>query len=220
MPININLVKTLVYDLAAKQQLAYPSPQDFSNYANLAQNDLYNYYNDERAKLLLGVKAGETIMMPSTLTNFMQYQEVITVTTGKFSAPSGYVYDQSLTTSANVPFKKTDSERLPNYLNSAIDLPTLQQPVYVELANNQFAVYPIAGITSVKLTYLRYPNTVVWGYDLVNNRPVYSSAKSVDFEFPQTEILRLVSRILKYMGISMADEALEQAAQQMTVTAS
>lgn len=218
--ISTNLVKTLVYDLAAKQQFAFPSPQDFDNYGNLSQNDLYNYYNDEREKMLLKVKAGQTLFMPSPLTEFMVYQESYTSASGFFTAASGYVYDQALSTLGDVIITKTDSERLPAYLNSTIDLPTVSNPVYVELANNSFQIYPNNVNLPVKLTYLRRPRDIHWGYTLVNNRPVYNPLTTVDFEFPYTELLRLVSRILKYMGISIADDVLAQQAQQMIQGAS
>lgn len=218
--ISINFVKMLVYDLAAKQQNSFPSPQDFDNYANLSQNDLYNFYNDEREKMLLKVKAGQTLFMPSPLTTFMVYQEPYTSASGYFTAPSGYIYDQALTTAGDIVITKTDSERLPSYLNSTIDMPTVDDPIYVELPNNSFQVYPNNVNLPLKFTYLRRPNDVHWGYTLVNNRPVYDPNTTVDFEWQTTELLRLVSRILKYMGVSIADEVLAQQAQLMTQQAS
>lgn len=218
MAININYVKVLVYDLAAKQQNAFPSPQDFTNYCNLAQSDLFNYYNDEREKQLLKVKAGQTIFMPSTLSTFIVNQQALTGASGFILAPSGYIYDQTMSTSGDIIMTKTDNERLSAYLNSTIDLPTTTAPIYVEL-NNSFQVYP-KSISAVKLSYIRKPNDVLWAYTLVNNRPVYNPSASIDFEWQSTEVLRLVSRILKLMGISIRDSELESAAQQMTIQAS
>lgn len=218
--ISVDFIHSLTYSIAAKQLRSFPSPDDWNEYANLAQNDLFNFYNDERSKMLLKVKAGQTLFMPSTLTNFMQYQSPFSPASGLFAAPSGYVYDEAMTTSSGVVVTKTDAERLPSYLNSTFDNPTVTNPIYVELANNSFQVYPVNGIPTVKLTYLRYPNTVVWGYTLVNNRPVYSAANSVDFEWNSTEMLRLTSRILAYLGLSIRDIELEKAAQQLTQTAS
>jgi len=218
--INVDFVHSLTYNLAAKQLRAFPSPDDWNSYSALAENDLFNFYNDERAKMLLKVKAGQTLFMPSTLTTFMQYQASFTPASGYFSAPSGYVYDQALTTSSGVVITKTDSERLSSYLNSTFDAPTVANPIYVELSNNSFQIYPKNGVSPVNLDYLRYPILAVWGYTLVNNRPVYSAANSTNYEWASTELLRLTARILGYMGISIRDNEIEKAAQQLTQTAS
>lgn len=216
MAININSVKELCYDLAAKQQQAFPSPAEFNAYCNLAQNDLFNYYNDEREKMLLKVKAGQTLFMPSTLTAFIENKVALSAPSGTVTAPSGYIYDQSLTTPEDINIKKVDNERLPAYLNSTIDNPTADNPIYVELSNT-FQVYPT--ISPVLLTYLRMPNPVLWAYTL-SPRPTYDPTNSIDFEWLPTEATRLISRILMYMGVSIRDNELVQIAEQMKITAS
>lgn len=220
--ININDVHQLVYNLAAKQQAAFPSPQNFNDYANLANMDLFNYYNDEKDKMLLRVKSGMSLFVPPVLAPFVLFNQSLSRTGNVLTQPADYIYDLALTSNpvsgTPVDFHKADYDKLSAYLNSTIDAPTNSAPIYVELADT-FVVYP-AAVPVVTLTYLKQPVTVKWGYTLVGGRPVYNPAGSTNFEFLSTEIYRLSVRILRYMGISIKDDILAQEAAQMEVQAS
>jgi hypothetical protein len=115
-------------------------------------------------------------------------------------------------------FKKVDYDRVANYINSTIDPPTNTYPIFVELPNT-FQVYP-STVTNCQLTYLGEPPTVIWNYSLVNGRPVYNPVGSVDFSWDATELFRITSRVLKYMGIAIRDSELAQAANEMVNTSS
>lgn len=219
--ININDVKVLVYDLAAKQAQAFPSPDDFNSYCNLASLDLFNYYNDERNKMLLRVKSGESLKIPQVLNNFVVNDVSLTLATGSASIPTNYAYDLAVKTpvgGVNKSIIKVDLDKVESYLNSTIDNPTATNPIYIETADN-FQIYPTT-ITPAYLTYLKYPNTVVWAYSMSTGRPVYDATNSVSFEWSFSEYYRLVVRILNYMSISIRDNELERFAQQQTQAAS
>lgn len=219
--VGIDDAHSLAYFIAAKQSQAFPSPNEFNSYANLAQIDLFNYYNDEREKQLLRVKDGESLVIPPVLANFVVFAEVASITGNSITMPDQYQYDLEFTTSPSAGvqnyIKKVDYDKITNYLNSTIDEPTATTPIFAELADS-FVMYP--ALSNAKLTYLQQPTLPFWNYSLVNGRPVYNPSGSVDFQFDSTEIYRLVSRILKYMGISIRDEALQQAAQEMVQGAS
>ena len=222
MAVGINDVHQLCYNLAAKQQTAFPSPQNFNDYANLANMDLYNYYNDERDKMILKVKAGSNLYISPILANFVKYDVILTQAGNQLTLPADYGYDLALTTTdingVKTNAKKVDYDHVANYLNSTIDAPTVTNPIYVELPDT-FIVYP-ASAGNFTETYLKLPVTVNWGYTIVNQRPVYNPATSVDFEFNKTEIFRLATRVLFYMGISIKDSELAREASQMVMTAS
>ena len=52
------------------------------------------------------------------------------------------------------------------------------------------------------------PNLVYWGYVIVNEKPMYNSSASADFEIHSNDQTDLVTKILKLAGISMEDEQL------------
>lgn len=224
--VPVDLVHSLTYYIAAKQLSAYPSPDEWNTYAGLANIDLYNFYNDEREKLLLQIKSGQQIFVPQPLSTFVVNElklnpALSSASQQSASMPTDYCYDISIVTpigGINNTVKKVDYEKLPGYLNSTIDLPTAATPIYVELSD-RFNFYPTIS-NPIYLSYYRYPKTPVWNYSITNNVPTYNPTGSVDFDFEFTEYLRLSMRILAYMGISIRDDLLAQAAQQMTMGAS
>jgi len=216
--VGIDQVHQLSYYIAAKQSAAFPSPVEFNSYANLANIDLYNYYNDERDKMLFRVRNGETTYAPPILANFIVPGYNMIFNNGSASLPNDYIFDIALNSSpSGGVIKRVDLDKYADYTKSTIDAPTNNNPIYVELSDS-LQVTPRLG--NAYLTYYREPKQVLWAYTLVNNRPVYDPANSVQFEWDSTEIMRLTSRVLFYMGVSIRDGELEQAAQQMTQTAS
>lgn len=219
--VSINYIYQLCYSIAAKQSAAFPSPADFNLYANLANIDLFDYYNDEREKQLLKVKNGEALFAPPILSTFVENEIPMPLSGNSASLPLNYIYDIAFKTpinGVNGTIKKVDYERLEGYLNSTIDKPTATNPIYVELSSD-LLVYPTL-TNPCYLTYYRYPVDVLWAYTMVNGRPSFDSVDSVDFEWEETEFVRLTSRILKSMGLSIRDTELYQAAEQMTQEAS
>lgn len=219
--VSINEVHNLTYFIAAKQLSGFPSPQEWNNFANLANIDLYNYYNDERRKQLVNVKQGENIYAPNVLSNFISNDIFLPTNANSASQPSDYIDAIAMNTSIGGLMSKVNRvnlDDLPDYLKSTIDPPTATEPIYVELATG-FNIYPVLA-TPVYLTYYNQPVTVVWNYTMTSGRPVYEPNGSVDFQWQSTEVYRLTSRVLFYMGLSARDTELEKAAQEMTNTAS
>jgi len=64
----------------------------------------------------------------------------------------------------------------------------------------------------VRVSYLKNPFKPNWGYVVVNNKPLYNSNTSTDFELHTAEESELVYRILTYMGIAIEKPGLAQAA--------
>lgn len=227
--VSVDQVHQLCYYLAAKQLSGFPSPNEFNQYIQLANVDLFNYYNDEREKMLLKVKSGESLFVPQPLSDFVVENFLMTTTSVSFtppylsaSIPANYAYDISFTTAVNsiqTTITKVDYQKWNTCLNSTIDGPTNSYPVYKELAG-LMTIAPGTLPNPLYLEYYRYPNTPVWAYTVLNGQPIYNPTGSVDFEFEETELYRLTSRVLKYMGISIRDTELEQIADQMVNTAS
>ena len=172
--------------------------------------------------MLVSVKEGESLYIPPVLANFVVYNYSPAYSGNVITQPDDYQYDLEFITSPSVGvqnyIKKVDYNKWTNYLNSTIDAPTLSNPIFLELPDT-FITAP-ANLPNVAMTYLQQPVAPFWAYTLVNNRPVYNQAVSTDFQFDETEIYRLVSRILKYMGISIRDTELAQAAMEMVQGAS
>jgi hypothetical protein len=58
-------------------------------------------------------------------------------------------------------------------------------------------------INKVKLTYVKIPQTPVWGYTVVNDQPVYDSTTSTDFDYPVSMTNDIATLVLKYLGVNL-----------------
>ena len=64
----------------------------------------------------------------------------------------------------------------------------------------------------VSADYIRKPKNPNWGYVAVNDKPLYNSTSSQDFELHASEETELVYRILLLAGIAIEKPQLTQAA--------
>jgi len=93
-------------------------------------------------------------------------------------------------------------------MSSSIVAPSMKRPI-AKFLSGKISVRP-KSLTSVTLTYLRYPNTPKWGYTIVNNRPVYDSASSTDIEAPEEAFNNIAMICLGFLGINLREQDLVQ----------
>jgi hypothetical protein len=161
--VNIDELHQITFAISAKSRAAFPSPDEWNNFANYANIDLFNQYNDIRKAALLKNKEGHTLNMPSSLKVFVVNEAPITFTTGVGNIPTDQSTNLQLTVNG-YPVKKVDYNRREAYLKSTIDAPTLIAPIYCETGTS-LLIYPTT-ITNGLLTYLKTPTTVKWAYVL------------------------------------------------------
>jgi len=70
----------------------------------------------------------------------------------------------------------------------------------------------LGNMRNVQVDYVRTPKTPNWNYVVVNEKPLYNSTTSTDFELHQSEESELVYRILAYAGIAIEKPNLTQVA--------
>lgn len=78
-------------------------------------------------------------------------------------------------------------------------------------------VFP-ANINEVRMFYIRQPIAPVWVGTVANNREVYDSALSTQFEVPNYAFTDIVSLILREMGVSVRDGEVAQYGQATAFT--
>ena len=108
---------------------------------------------------------------------------------------------------------------LNEYGNSPLGKWTEQRPVYIEyphVGKLRIKIYPYPhhdrDIDRVGVSYIRKPKKPNWAYVVVNNKPLYNSTSSVDFELHLSEESELVYRVLALAGIAIEKPQLMQAA--------
>lgn len=115
-----------------------------------------------------------------------------------------------------VPIIEMNDNEIGNTLSSGINMPTHRYPK-LAFYNNYVQFYP-KDIGRVIFTYLRTPRIPVWGFTVVNNRPVYNAATSIDIESPDETQNEIAAMTLSYLGISIKDGDIINYAEQMKNT--
>ncbi len=96
-------------------------------------------------------------------------------------------------------------------LNNYIKPPSYQYPIVTYL-DNQLVVDP-AGITGIKLSYVRYPTTPVRAYTVVNDFNIYDPANSTQLEFPNLDWEDIAHIAIDYWSTNLREEFLKQSEQ-------
>lgn len=211
--INIDEIYENTVSMAQKAKHGAIRVVDFNRYANLANTDLFNerigtvrdYY--KLGKAIPTVTPSMTKQVEHLLRPFFVPNYVTPVVAGMADLPVGLEFVDSISYDG-VAVKWVPKNKEDNYLNSSIDFPTEEYPIYIDEAND-VRIHP-SSITQVEVSYYKSPVVVKWNYTLVNGRPVYSASGSVNFEWDSSQKLELITRILGYIGITIKDMNLIQ----------
>lgn len=179
------------------------SPDDFNLIWPRAEQ---RHFNKQYSKYELSQEIGESLMP------FKTDPLPITVgSNGKYTKPSGIMHIDSL----RVPFgdsqrevRRFSDDRLANKLSSKYDPPTAEYPIYVEY-KTYLQFYPVS-IGSALFVYLEELVHSKWGYTIVNGRPVYDAATSIQPKWNEDDVDIISYMALSDMGINMRDDQLLQ----------
>ncbi len=95
--------------------------------------------------------------------------------------------------------------------SSHLQIPTKQFPKYTEFKDEYRFLPKDIGI--VYVDYFKTPIAPVWGFTVVNNRPVYDATTTINFEWDEFAVGEVLSAFLQLVGISIKDAELSGFAQ-------
>ena len=213
--VNIDTVYQRVLALANKEQRGYVTPLEFNLLANQAQLDIFEqyFYDINQNEILPG--------------NDRQYSDVEHMLNEKI-APfeiTGAIY----TTGANLPgnlyrlgqvvvetagtgnryiCEEISITELRMLEQSKLARPSIKRPVYIISSNPNSpigygigVVGPPPGTSATTIGYIRVPNNVEWGYNVIAKKALYNASNSTNFELHSSEETKLVIKILELAGI-------------------
>jgi hypothetical protein len=215
--VNINdCFKILAY-LVDKYQGTDISPEEFNRIFPMAERSYFDMlsggvedFQPGRPVSTIGLGMGNNVNEP--LAAFMQ-TSTLTISSGSASVPANLFKSVSMRTSANIDIIRVDHAKLGNKINSSIDAPTLSKPCYNEIGST-YRFYPTS-LTTANLTFIRLPIEPVWGYTIVSGRPVYNPSTSIQSEFGDADLNKIIMRAVGLVGISINDQLIIQAANQV-----
>ena len=209
--VSINTVYQKVLAFANKEQRGYITPQEFNLFADQAQKEIFEqyFYDLDQAYRSQG---------PSK--KYSDTAEHINAKIGFFKATGsgdtlptdlyrlGVVVSSS-GLNASRQCEEVDRKEYYDRIGSYLTKPTMHNKVYIRLTGTQINLYPSG---NASYAYTRKPGKPSWGYVVVNERAMYDSSNTDNFELHSSEESELVYRILAFAGISMQKPGLTQAA--------
>ena len=207
-----DVYKLMLYIVAKNKQQGYLSPADFNIVINQAQKSYVDYllgsfqqyrYDKPEAR----VEFGQNEIIRQRLTPFINTYNIVVDSNGNAPYPQYFIQVDSMKSAMTFAYspvariRAVQENYLDSYHNSVID-PIASNPIYL-LQKNQFQFYPVT-IATAKLSYIKEPNTMVWGYTLDgNSRPVYDASTSVSPQWYDVDLFQIIVRALELVGVSM-----------------
>lgn len=231
--IQVNSVRNVVMRLLNKNNFGYINPDEFNDFANLAQMDIFenlfyqyaNWLNKENKRMTNSEYANIPKNIREQIDVFATYSTDLNFTydapTNLWSYTGTDLYRAENLSLVNAQGKKIDIEELRKSevnraVNSELISPTLTYPAF-ERVGEGFRIYPtLPSGYSAELFFLRKPKTPKWTFVNVQGNPVYSASASdlQNIELHPSNFVPLISKILLYCGVSLREELIVQASKE------
>ena len=225
MAVNINRVYQKVLALLNKEQRGYLTPQEFNLLADRAQNEIYeNYFHQARnsnAKIKDDDQYTDKLeMLEAKLSPFLKSAGGTTSDNqGVYTLPTDLYKIITVQLGLYVAEEVNRKEleyilALGNSVNSKLK-PTVSRPVYIRDSATTIKITDGGASgnssTTVVFDYYKEPATPSWNYVVLNEKALYNSNTSIDFELSTSEEEPLVSRILMLAGFTIKQPDAQQA---------
>lgn len=220
MAINVDLVYKTVLLILNQQQRGYITPDEFNKVGDQVQQGIFEKYaSDLNQQLRIPENDSEYANRVTNLEEKLEHFKLI-------AAPT-FAVDHFTTGSlpdfyrlGSVIYKDTTLvqmvERNDFYLiqKSPLTAATTSQPIFLYEQNKLF-VSPSTITTEIKVSYLKKPAQINWGYSIGSlGQYLYNSSSSVNFELHASEQVDVITGILLYSGVIIQDPAIIQVASQ------
>ena len=224
MPINVDTVYQTVQALANKEQRGYLTPQEFNLFAIQAQQDIFEQYfydlNALRQQRPEAHEVGDSVQM---IMDKLRGTTNVTVSTTAALTANGTTLPPGRTGKIFAEIggiRKTlrlaNADEIQDLLGSRWHAAEFDEVLYFEDGNRRIQAWTGTGQVTTGLTCENVtgrPGLVYWGYQVVNEKPMYNPSTSQNFGLHISEQADVVINILKLAGISIEDRELYGAAQ-------
>ena len=221
--INIDSVYQKVLVIANKEQRGYITPQEFNLLADKAQLDILDgYFHDVKTayykpKNQTGF-GNEADMLSEKLQSFKSTTTIDSdATTATITLPTDLYKLVTVSRSGNEITELSKKEVLLTESNP-LTKATIKRSVFVRESSDSITIYPAPVLAmgqdfiSFEIQFFKKPPPPKWGYVVVNEKPLYNSSSSTNFELQVSEEGAVVGRILELAGITINRPDLHQAA--------
>jgi len=217
---NVNDMYRICQYAINKAQNGYLTSSEFNLLVNQAQTSYEDYllgefqqYQYGRAQARIDYNQNSNIRQRLSP---LIYGYTLSVDSNGFAAyPGDYVQTDAMWNPNGISrYRYVKQDSLFSYYNSKID-PIASNPIYL-IEQNGFRFFP-ASVGTARLTYVKNAPTITWGYTLDGNgREVYNAATSQQPVWSDVDLLEIIARVLKLVGVNLKDGMVAQYANQVT----
>lgn len=217
---NVNDMYRICQYAINKAQNGYLTSSEFNLLVNQAQTSYADYllgefqqYQYGRAQARIDYNQNSNIRQ--RLSPLIYGYTLSIDGTGFASYPGDYVQTDAIWNPNGISrYRYVKQDSLFSYYNSKID-PIATNPIYL-IEQTGFRFFP-ANVSGARLTYVKNPPTITWGYTLDGNgREVYSAGASQQPVWSDVDLLEIIARVLKLVGVNLKDGMVAQYANQVT----
>ena len=209
------------YAVAKNLQQGYVSPDDFNNILMpTAQNGYLDYLLGEYQKYQptrpFSPVAFSNNQKTRTSIAPLIYSVILPVnsTTGIATYPNDFEQVDAMWSVYNIyRIRFSQQDKLWSNYRSVID-PVTTEPIYY-INEEGFNFLPVT-IGNTRMSYVRKPPPIHWGYTLDGNSiPVYNAALSQQPIWGETDMMQIIVRALALVGVNLNLGAVSQYAEQI-----
>lgn len=220
---DVNVVYSIVKYAANKNQGSYISHEQFNTVLMpVAQRGYLDYLLGEYQKYQIKrpiavVEIGNNQRVSTSLSPLIYGAVLPVFPYGLAIPPNDWEYVNAMwSLYGHYNIRWVNQDRLDSWYHSTID-PVNTNPIYL-IDNEGFHFYP-ENIGFARMSYVRTPPAIVWGYDLdSNNRPVYNPLKSQQPIWADSDIIEIIVRALRLVGVNLQAGAVSQYAEEVKNT--
>ena len=224
--VNIDTVYQKVLALANKEQRGYITPQEFNLLADRVQKEIFeNYFHDIKTAQMKPknqVDYADDVEIIEEKLNYFISEGSSFSSSSTFALGTGVYRLISVSRNGNEMTELNKKEILYTE-NNPLTAATLDRSVYVRTTpssggSNRIEVYPSPSSTTydtdtnsdgvfnseeLNITYYKMPTSPKWAYIIVQEKALYNSNETTNFELHPSEEELIVSKILQLAGVTI-----------------
>jgi hypothetical protein len=211
-----DVYQLVLYSTAKNLQQGYVSPDDFNLTINQAQKSYASYLLGSFQQYTPGrpiarVEFGQNTIVRTRLAPIIYWYDLSVDPDGFSYYPGDYLQTDAMVSIYGYQrIRSVQQDSLYSYYNSVID-PIATNPIYI-LEDEGFRFFP-NDISQAKLSYVRNPPEIKWGYTLdPNGIPIYDPSPSASYQpvWDDAAMLEVIVRALAIIGVNLQMNVIEQ----------
>jgi len=208
MALSVDYLYTYTRDLIKKNQAGSLASTEWARHwngeSNAYQDDLLGRFqarSNGKTGMNTGMIENETI--ETKLAPFTK-NATIAIAGGNGNKPSDFKYKLGLRIDGEHVFH-INKNQIATVNDSAIDPPSLTNGCYYYTEYEGYYTFLPNTVTSASLDYIAAPVDVLWNFNIVGGRQVYSAAGSVQSQWDDASNREITKRVLNTLGVAYKD---------------